>query len=165
MTQFIVHPTQMCQWHALIHEAQVATGLTLNENTESYLVFLLMRYIHATHLMEAVLALDYLTALQSTRPKQLTTLKDIGDKSLLFCGLFPGMAERRHLNLDYFSKLGQAAYLTVSELYPFKAGELYRQLSCHFLTLQQILTAIRDTSSAHQTTPSPYVKLNHEVLQ
>ncbi|MFW2571017.1 hypothetical protein ACN4Z3_09015, partial [Legionella sp. 29fVS95] len=68
---------------------------------------------------------------------------DVGDKSLLFCGLFPGIAERRHLSLDYFADMGQAAYLTMGELQDRQEGDLYLQLSAQFLHLQQILRAMR----------------------
>ena len=44
MNKLILHPTDISQWHALVNEAQAATRLILNENTESYLVFLLMRF-------------------------------------------------------------------------------------------------------------------------
>jgi len=44
MSQLILYPTETAQWHALVNEAQVSTRLMLNEDTESYLVFLLMRF-------------------------------------------------------------------------------------------------------------------------
>jgi hypothetical protein len=67
----------------------------------------------------------------------------VGDKSLLFCGLFPGIAEQRHVSLSYFSDMGQAAYLTASELQDKETADLYFQLSIQFITLQQILQAMR----------------------
>lgn len=70
-------------------------------------------------------------------------MRDVGDKSLLFCGLFPGMAEKRHVSLSYFSNMGKAAYLTVGELQENQSAELYFQLSYEFSTLQQILQAMR----------------------
>lgn len=143
MKQLILHPTDMSQWHALINEAQAATRLVLNENTESYLVFLLMRFSHCPKLMESVVALDFFNSMQQTRTKQVELLRDVGDKSLLFCGLFPGMAKKRHVSLSYFSDLGKAAYLTVGELYEDKTSELYFELSAQFIILQQVLQAIR----------------------
>lgn len=143
MKQLILHPTDISQWHALVNEAQAATRLILNENTESYLVFLLMRFSQGPKLIESVVALDFLESMRKPRQLQLELLRDVGDKSLLFCGLFPGIAERRHVSLSYFSDMGQAAYLTVGELQERQSSDLYFQLSAQFVTLQQILQAMR----------------------
>ncbi len=143
MKQLILHPTEISQWHALVNEAQAATRLVLNENTESYLVFLLMRFSQGPKLIESIIALDFLESMRKSRPQQVELLRDVGDKSLLFCGLFPGMAKKRHVSLSYFSDMGQAAYLTVGELHDRETADLYFQLSAQFIRLQQILQAIR----------------------
>ena len=143
MKKLILHPTDMSQWHALVNEAQASTRLTLNENTESYLVFLLMRFSHETQLIESVIAMDFLESMHAPGNRQVEILRDVGDKSLLFCGLFPGMANKRHVRLDYFSGMGQAAYLTVGELQENKSDDLYFQLSAQFINMQQILQAMR----------------------
>ncbi|KTD07522.1 hypothetical protein [Legionella jamestowniensis] len=142
MKQLILHPTEISQWHALVNEAQALTHLVLNENTESYLVFLLMRFSQGPRLIESVVALDFLESMNNPR-RQVELLKDVGDKSLLFCGLFPGIAKKRHVSLEYFADIGQAAYLTVGELQENQTADLYFQLSEQFLSLQQILRAMR----------------------
>lgn len=143
MKQLILHPTDTSQWHALVNEAQASTRLVLNENTESYLVFLLMRFSQTTRLMESVIALDFLNSMQKTGHRQIELLRDVGDKSLLLSGLFPGMANKHHVKLDYFTSMGRAAYLSVSELQERTVAEMYFQLSDQFITLQQILQAMR----------------------
>lgn len=143
MNQLILHPTDISQWYALVNEAQVATSHLLNESTESYLVFLLMRFSQGPKLIESVVALDFLESMHKPRKLRADVLRDVGDKSLLFCGLFPGLAERRRVSLSYFSDMGQAAYLTVSELQDDQTADLYLQLSVEFLTLQQVLQAMR----------------------
>lgn len=60
MKRLILHPTDISQWHALVNEAQAATRLILNEATESYLVFLLMRFTQNPKLIESIVALDFL---------------------------------------------------------------------------------------------------------
>jgi hypothetical protein len=144
MRELILHPTDISQWHALVNEAQSTTRLILNETIESYLVFLLMRFSQKPKLMESIVALDFLHGMNKPRQLQKDLLRDVGDKSLLFCGLFPGMAEKRHVNLDYFSKMGQAAYLTVSEILEQQKTDLYFQLSNQFASLQRILQAMRN---------------------
>lgn len=143
MDKLILHPTDMSQWYALVNEAQAATSLVLNENTESYLVFLLMRFSQTTQLIESILALDFLDSMQVQGSQQLRLLREVGDKSLLFCGLFPGMAIKRNVKLDYFTEMGQAAYLTVSELEDRESCDLFLQLSTQFIKMQHILQAMR----------------------
>lgn len=142
MKKLILHPTDTSQWHALVNEAQALTSLILNENTESYLVFLLMRFSQSTQLIESVIALDFLESMHASGKRQVELLRDVGDKSLLFCGLFPGMAIKRHVRLDYFSEMGQAAYLSVGELEARESADLYFQLSAQFMNMQQILQAM-----------------------
>lgn len=143
MKPLILHPTDTSQWHALVNEAQASTRLLLNENTESYLVFLLMRFAQTTKLIESIVAIDFLDSMNTTGRRQIELLREVGDKSLLLCGLFPGMASKHHVGLDYFSDMGQAAYLTAAELQEHTMGELYFQLSNQFTTMQQILQAMR----------------------
>ena len=143
MKKLILHPTDTCQWHALVNEAQASTRLVLDENTESYLVFLLMRFSQGSKLIESVIALDFLESMRSPRYRQVELLRDVGDKSLLFCGLFPGIAKRRHVSLEYFSDMGQAAYLTAGEMQASHLAELFLTLSSKFLALQQVLQAMR----------------------
>ena len=157
MKKLILHPTDTSQWHALVNEAQASTRLLLNENTESYLVFLLMRFSQTTQLIESVMALDFLESMHAPGNRQVERLREVGDKSLLFCGLFPGMATKRHVRLEYFSDMGQAAYLTVSELEEAQSAHLYYQLSEKFMVMQQILQAMRGN-------PSPTVIRDNEIV-
>lgn len=143
MKSLILHPTDIAQWYALVNEAQVASQLNLTENTESYLVFLLQRFSQTPQLMDSVAAEDLLNAMQRPVRVQIEQLRDVGDKSLLLCGLFPGMAVKRHVTIDYYAAMGQAAYLTASELQESETSALYLQLSTQFVRLQKILQAMR----------------------
>ena len=146
MKSIILHPTDTSQWHALVNEAQAASQIVLTENTESYLVFVLMRYTKGTRLMDSILALDFLHAMNHSGRLRLDQLIELGDKSLLFSGLFPGLAARRRVSIDYFIGIGQAAYLTASELHHESSAQLFYELGEHFHELQSILTAMRSVA-------------------
>lgn len=161
MEKLILHPTDTSQWHALVNEGQAIQNVVLNENTESYLVFLLMRFSQTTKLLESVIALDFLESMNTYGKRQIELLRDVGDKSLLFCGLFPGMASKRRVSLEYFSDMGQAAYLSVSELEDHaQEGQsgLFFQLSEQFSAMQQVLQAMRGERSFHETGLAPGFK-------
>lgn len=143
MKQLILHPTDTSQWHALVNEAQASTNLILSEGTESYLVFLLMRFSQTPHLLESVVALDFLESMNKKGRQQFELLKSVGDKSLLFSGLFPGMAKKRHVSLSYFLNMGQSAYSSIGDIQQSHTAKLYYELSEKFHNMQQILQAMR----------------------
>ena len=146
MNTLILLPTDTSQWHALVYEAQVSRKLILHENTESYLVFLLIRFTHTTELLESILALDFIAAHQLEGKQKVSQLQFLGDKSLLLCGLFPGIAEKRRVGIDYYAQIGQSAYKTAAEAEETSQAPLYLQLSNEFSDMQRVLQSMRQTS-------------------
>ncbi len=157
MKTIILHPTDISQWYALVNEAQASTRLVLNEDTESYLVFLLKRFTQTTQLLESIIAIDFMESMQLYGKKQIERLREVGDKSLLLCGLFPGIAKKHHVTLDYFSGMGRSAYLTAAELHEAATGELYFQLSAQFLVMQDVLQAMRGEFSQFSVAEQSYI--------
>lgn len=146
MKKFLIHPSCTAQWLTLIHEAQQCTSITLHEEIESYLVFLLMRFTNQPDLAASILALDFLESTQQVGSQRHKSLRDVGDKCLLFAGLFPGRAQRRRVQLSYYIKLGQSAYTTVSQDERDSVAQLFNDLSLGFIHLRDILHAVRDIS-------------------
>jgi hypothetical protein len=166
MSQLILYPTDTSQWHALVNEAQVLTQLRLNQDTESYLVFLLMRFAHMTDWIDSVVALDVLESKLFRAKHKIEVLCEVGDKSLLFSGLFPGVARKRHVSPRYYADMGRAAYFTVSELHTRETAPLYQQLGQQFVSLQTILHALRCEHRHSASTENPQsVWLKNNVLQ
>lgn len=146
MTTMILHPTDVSQWYTLVSEAELTTSFMLDEALESYLVFLLMRFSRTTDWIESVLALDYLELVHVPRLKQYERLRQLGDKSLLFSGLFSELADQRHVKLEYYTEMGRLAYLRASEMHIQDSSELYFNLSEQFVALQSILKSLRGQS-------------------
>lgn len=142
MESLILHPTDMSQWHALVSEAQHRSQLMLKENTESYLVLMLMRYAQQPRLVESILAIDYFQYLNKPKSIQIDLLQDLGDKSLLFCGLFPGVASRRRVSISYYAKMGRSAYYSISDLVQ-QDDNLFYHLGYQFKALQTVLEHLR----------------------
>ena len=55
MAKLVIQPTSTAQWHALVSEAESAASCVLNEDLESYLVFLLMRFASNPHMLARVI--------------------------------------------------------------------------------------------------------------
>ncbi len=135
----VTGPTSTALWHEIIHQAEQSCAVTLKEELESYLVFLLMRYINKPEFVKQIMALEFLQGMQEFSVKQESLLREVGDKCLLFAGLFPRIAENRLVRLSYFVKIGQAAYVKISK----KTNDLYDDLGHQFVPLMDILQSIR----------------------
>lgn len=139
----ILHPTDTSQWHALLNEAQAMRQCQLNEDVESYLVFLLMRFTEQPEVSSSILALDFLETQHEVGQQRFERLKEVGDKSLLFSGLFPGLAEKRRVQVDYFINLGQSAYGSISVMEDAHTNNLYACLCQEFVLLKELLNSMR----------------------
>jgi len=143
MQTLVLNPSSLSQWRALIVDAGQASSIKLSEDLESYLVFLLMRFIKNPEIVDTIMALDYLQNIQRTSRENQQTLRDVGDKCLLFAGLFPKSAGRRQLRISYYVKLGQMAYASLSGVHQNQLSELFKKLGSNFVGLMDVLQAVR----------------------
>ncbi len=150
----ILHPTPTAQWHALVSDAKKISSIKLTDNLESYLVFLLMRFVGDTDVAHSVLAIDFLESLEKLGQARLQKLRDVGDKCLLVAGLFPGQARKRRVRISYFVKLGQNAYSSLSKTRGNELAILFAELCDHFVGLMDILQTMRELE-ATQTSLDP----------
>ena len=155
MKALLLHPTSTAQWQALVIEARRAAQAELNETLESYLVFLLMRFTSRPEIANCVLAVEYLqTLLDHGRPRQ-DKLRDVGDRCLLFSGLFPQRAEQRRVKISYFVNLGRSAYQELGDSLPQSMASLYQSLAVDFVGLMDVLQAMRQLG-VEQPSLSPF---------
>lgn len=138
--KLVLHPTETSQWHALLNDAQAECNCLLSEDLESYLVFLLMRFTQTPELANSVLAMDFLNQANSDGVRRLELLQALGDKSLLFSGLFPGLASKRLVSIDYFIDMGKTAYFTIADIDTAKGSELFSDLGENFVSLKTVLS-------------------------
>lgn len=148
MKNLLLRQTSTELWRSLVQESAVKAQVHLNETLESYLVFLLMRFMRDTALVDSVLALDYLQLQPLLRAQRKEGLRDLGDKCLLFSGFYPGSAAHKHVTVDYFIRLGRTAYADLSVLTDHGLSQLFSQLSCEFIALMEVLFASWDSEHA-----------------
>lgn len=143
MTRMIVEPTEAAGWHRAVTEAAQQAACPLDPDRESYLVFLLMRYLRRRDIARVVLALAYLRSQQIAGSARREALQEVGDLCLLFTGLFPEQAARRRVRLSYFVDMGRSAYSGVADSLSPRAGALYADLAETFVSLADVLGALR----------------------
>lgn len=130
-------------WQALVQEAYERTGCRLDESSESYLVFVLLRYQADHLLLSHVQGVDWLQAQELAGRARTDALRDVGDRCLLVAGLFPGLAERRQVSVDYFITIGRSAYQGVADATRQAYAQLYVQLARAYRELVRTLNAMR----------------------
>lgn len=129
-------------WQALVREAGQRIARPLDESREHYLVFVLLRFQRDAHLLSRTQALAWLHAQDQFGSVRADALRDVGDACLLIAGLFPGVAQRRRLSVDYFIDLGRGAYSEVADSRCNDAG-LFVQLTESYRELVRTLAALR----------------------
>lgn len=153
MEKLLLHPTSTAQWHALIEEAQLATHHRLDEELESYLIFLLIRFTDKPQFAQSVMALEYLQSVLASGNMRNEKLRNVGDQCLLFSGLFPHQAEKRHVEINYFVQLGRGAYRELSSYTRNSLASMYAHLSEGFVALMDVLHSMRDLGNHPGLTP------------
>lgn len=143
MSRLILEPSATAAWHRVVTEAACQAECELDEQRESYLVFLLMRYLRRPELVRSVLALKFLQALLNQGQMRRDSLQEVGDQCLIFAGLFPEQAERRRVRLSYFVDLGRSAYDDLAGAPHAGSAELFHTLACTFVVLTDVLRALR----------------------
>jgi len=148
MRQLVLHPTQTAQWHALVCEAESASQIFLDEELQSYLVFLLMRFLDKPGVAGKILALEYIESMLSSGQRKEAQLRDVGDACLIHAGFFPERARRKRVSEQYFIDLGCGAYQQLSVVAENPIAPLYQRLSQTFLPIRDLLLAMRQLEEA-----------------
>lgn len=143
MSAILTDVPQLALWTDLVHEAEQGAAMRLDEELESYLVFLLMGHTRDVQLHRSVIALDFLLARTQSGTLHQQELRDVGDRCLLLAGLYPEQAARRLVNIQYFLELGSRAYDELSNALRAGFAELYDRLAQAFAHLVRVLMELR----------------------
>jgi len=135
-----IGPTSTAEWQDLIKEVTSTKKVSLSEEIESYLVFLLIRFTSQVEFVDKIIAEEYLKSLTETTYGNFRNqkLRDVGDTCLIFSGLFPEIIEKRLVNLSYYIRIGRNAYLEISQ-----SPDLFGALAKNFIKLMDILNNLR----------------------
>jgi hypothetical protein len=163
----VLHPTSTAQWHSLVCEAEAEVDFTLDEELQSYLVFLLMRFLSKPELASKILAIDYVEGMLAEGNHQHNLLRDVADSCLLYSGFFPHQAKRKQVSEDYFSELGSGAYHVLSYGVNYGLGSIFSRLSETFIPVSLVLDAIRKmgTSSLDNSIDSAFTNWASEMTR
>lgn len=140
MTLF-TSPNNLVLWQDVVKHASNRCDVNLQQELEIYLSILLARYTNKPEVAKKILAQAFLEALQKRAQQREISMQDVGDQCLLFAGLFPRSAEKKHVKISYFVEMGRTAYLSISKV----TNDLYDTLALHFVVLMDVLQSIGPT--------------------
>lgn len=135
--------TPLALWQGLVLEGEASAGVRLSETTESYLVFLLMQHLRDGALAGRTMALEWLAALDRAGSVRAEQLREVGDRSVLIAGLYPGLAERRRVGPVYYERLGALAYDGAADVARRSERPLFEELAATVRPLVRVLAALR----------------------
>lgn len=147
MDKIVTNSTSTTQWQTLVTEASQACHITLDENLESYLVFLLMRFTGKPQIAQKIMAIELLESINHPASQKSIALRDVGDQCLLYSGLFPGRARRRRVRVSYYVDIGKSAYLSLANLGRYTDMVLFGALAERFVCLMDVLHAMREVNN------------------
>lgn len=138
--KLLINSTSLALWYDIIHDAESSCSIALKEEIEAYLVFLMMRYTARPEMVKQIMASDFLYSLGLPRLAERDFgLQEVGDKCLIYSGLFPTLAEKRLVKISYYVKLGQTAYINISKT----KDDIYGLLANQFVSLMDIIQSLR----------------------
>ena len=132
--------TEIVLWRETIQAAEVRCHVRLPAELENYLVSLMIRFTGQSSLARDSMATEYLRAMQEAQTVRRYALATVGDQCLLLTGIFPRLADRRHVKVRYFVDLGRTAYASVANT----ANDIYLMLAQQFVLLMDVLQAINE---------------------
>ena len=133
------------QIQELIREATMLNHQYLHEEIESYLVFMLMRFMKKPQLADSTLAIELLEQNLHSVEQQKENLQHIGDKCLIYQGFFPRLAIKKSVNPNYFTSIGKSAYHSLYQVLEKghdSNSQLFQYLADDFQSLSNILFTI-----------------------
>lgn len=153
MGRLRLEPTEIAQWQLLVREAEQAAGCYLMGDIEHYLITLLDRFCHQPEeIAFSIVAEAYLESLQEVGNLRQMRLRDVGDKCLIFSGLFPAQADKHRVAVSYYVELGQQAYhlISINNLKQPETAKLFRELKKQFVMLMDTLQCMRELAGTDQ---------------
>lgn len=139
----IEHGAPMALWRDLVEQGEAVAGVRLSETAESYLVFLLMQHLRDGALAGRTMALEWLSALDRVGMARAEQLRDVGDRSVLIAGLYPGLADRRRVGPAYYVRMGELAYDGAADVARRSERPLFEELAATVRPLVRVLGALR----------------------
>jgi hypothetical protein len=145
-----------------VQEARRVRGVEVEEDTEFYLVNLLVDFLRTRRLLEVggnrvdelPLAIRLLECRSGAGGERFVQLKHIADSTLYALGFFAESFRRSTVDLRYYRGMGESAYRDLSVMGGWRSGSradpVFDELSAKFQDCVELLGEIREGTPSHQ---------------
>lgn len=166
----IVATTLQEHFHDSLHGALRRQQVAAQPETVSYLVNLLVSFLHTDRLYEPgaegaefrPLALRYADTLQGLSPEvRARALRELGDVALFVAGVFAESFNRKLIDVDYYAAMGGSAYARLADA--LRTSESGRTFSGLFEELAAKFTDFTDVLG--EVAEHPEVRAHRDVLR
>jgi len=127
--------------------------IRINEDSEYYLVNLLVKYMQSDvfhNTAKDPLAIKLHRSMIVEQAERVRILREIGDFALYMSGFFADSLNRKIIDIDYYIAMGGAAYFNLSHALAQAAlQDLYKDLHRRFITYVDILSEVSDQAFSH----------------
>lgn len=140
----------------LIGSARTRHKLAVQDETEAYLVNLLVEFLDARQLYEpdsdgrvsqAPLAFMLQRAIEAPREERARQLRRMGDTALYVSGFFSDSLQRQLVDVDYYASMGGRAYGALRDMSPGARAGVFGELASKFLHIVDLFSDISERSA------------------
>lgn len=157
-------------FHDSVHDALSRQQVQAQPETASYLINLMVSFLHTHRLFDAgdegiefkPLALRYGDALQSAGAEQRArSLRELGDVALFVAGVFAESFSRKLVDVDYYASMGGVAYSQAADTLRSSSGGrayvgIFEELADKFIDFADVIG---------EAAESPEMRQQQEVLR
>lgn len=142
----IYHQNEIANWYDLLLNAQLQTDISLDQEIEVYLAFMIKKSIRDLSIVDTIIAINYLEALKFTHSRRMGRLRTTAEYGLLLSTLFPHIARKRNISDSYYADMSQVAYSDLIDVcvgYSPELVELYKKVLDNFNDILSVMLAFR----------------------
>ena len=145
-----------------VQEARRVRGVAVEEDTEFYLVNMLVDFLRTRKLVELggervdelPLAIRLLESRSGSGGDRFIQLKHIADSTLYVLGFFAESFHRSTVDVGYYKGMGESAYRDLAVMGGWRSGDrtdpVFDELSQKFEDCVQLLGEVREGTPSHQ---------------
>lgn len=142
--RYDIHTGDSAPWYALVTAAEAVDRRLLPQEVERYLVTTLLRFLGRGDLAPTLRSVP--AGPRSRVPvKSHRTLRNLGDRCLIYTGLFAEQMAQAQMPAGYYVAMGRRAYARLGH----RGDPLFTRLSDYFVQLMDLLQTMRELDDGH----------------
>ncbi len=158
------------QWLLMVRDAWNKSGLPANDIINTYISYMLYRFMGRTDLVQCLKSLGQYCYALSIDMVDEQCLQDVADMNLIYVSLFSDVESRRreHRSLGYLTDLGEGMFKTLADMSESKNHcdtEAFKEISNGFGTTVMVLRSVNLPLNAKAIVRDPRLLMSEREAQ